>query len=60
MDFKILSSFSHVETIAVGSAIRERNRLVKAYGKGRWRKRKGLARICLPDGIAKLAELHLV
>lgn len=58
MDFNILTAFSSVETIAVGGAIRERKRLVKAYGAGRWRKRKGIAQIRLPDGTTKLAELH--
>ena len=58
MDFRILSSFSNEETIAVGNAIREIKRLAKAYGKGRWRKRKGIARIRLSDGTTKLAELH--
>ncbi len=58
MEFSILTVFRGVETIAVGSAIRERKRLVKAYGKGRWRKRKGIARVRLPDGITMLAELH--
>lgn len=58
MAFTIISEFSNVETIAVGAAIRERRRLVKAYGEGHWRKRKGVARIRLPDGTTRLAELH--
>jgi hypothetical protein len=58
MDFKILSSTTNEETIAVGKAIRELKRLVRIYGKGRWRKRKGIARIQLADGSTGLAELH--
>jgi len=58
MDFKLIGSTSNEETIAVGSAIRELKRLVKTYGKGRWRKRKGIGRIRLLDGTVKLAELH--
>jgi hypothetical protein len=28
------------------------------YGKTTWRKRKGIAKIRLPDGAIKIAELH--
>jgi hypothetical protein len=58
MHFEILDDITDVETFAVGSAIREIARLRKLYGKGRWRKRKGIARIRLDDGSAHLAELH--
>ncbi len=47
-----------IETIATGRAIRELPRLQRAYGKGRWRKLKGVARVALPDGTAALVELH--
>jgi len=33
-------------------------RLQKNYGKGRWRKLKGIATIILTDGTACKAELH--
>jgi len=58
MDFEILGEISHVETFAVGSGIREIARLRKVYGKGRWRKRKGIARVRLADGSVHLAEVH--
>jgi len=58
MDFKILGEVSAVETIAAGSGIREIARLRKRYGRGRWRKRKGLAEIRLKDGEIVRAELH--
>jgi hypothetical protein len=58
MHFEILGDITDVKTFAVGSAIREIARLRKLYGKGRWRKRKGIARIRLADGSAHLAELH--
>lgn len=58
MDFKILTDLSNIETIATGKGIRERKRLVKQYGPGKWRKRKGLARVQLADGSIHLAELH--
>ena len=43
MDFEIVGEISEVETIAVGSSIREITRLCRAYGSGRWRKLKGVA-----------------
>ena len=58
MDFEILGEVSHVETFAAGSSIREIERLRKRYGRGRWRKRKGIARIRLADGAVRQAELH--
>ena len=53
MQFEILGDISEVETFAAGSSIRELARLRKFYGRGRWRKRKGIARIRLPDGGSK-------
>jgi hypothetical protein len=50
MEFEILGEISEIETFAAGSGIRERARLRKFYGRGRWRKRKGIARIRLADG----------
>jgi hypothetical protein len=56
--FKILERLREVETIAAGNAIREVKRLRRAYGPGRWRKRKGITRVRLDDGTIRLAELH--
>ena len=58
MYFEIVGAIAHVETFAVGSSIREIGRLRKLYGRGRWRKRKGIARVRLPDGVTRLAEVH--
>lgn len=58
MDFEILSEITHVETIAVGRGVRDRARLQKQYGKGRWRKLKGVAQVRLADGVIRLAEIH--
>jgi hypothetical protein len=58
MRFEILGPISDIETFATGSGIREIARLRKVYGRGRWRKRKGIARIRLADGSVHLAELH--
>ncbi len=53
-----IGELSAVETIATGSGIRELARLRKFYGKGRWRKRKGIARVRLSDGEIVVAEVH--
>ncbi|MGO9240537.1 MAG: hypothetical protein ACLQBJ_06970 [Bryobacteraceae bacterium] len=58
MFFEIVSGIEQVETFAVGSGIRELPRLRKLYGKGRWRKRKGVAEVKLPNGTIRKAELH--
>ena len=58
MYFEILSKITNIETIAIGKSIRELKRLEKTYGKGRWRKLKGIAKIKLPDGMVCLAEIH--
>jgi len=58
MYFEILGEITDVETFATGSTIRELSRLRKLYGRGRWRKRKGIARIRLEDGEELLAEVH--
>jgi hypothetical protein len=58
MQFEILGRISDIETFATGSGIREINRLRKSYGRGRWRKRKGIARVRLTDGATRMAEIH--
>ena len=58
MDFELVGELHDVETIAVGQSIRELPRLRRLYGRGRWRKMKGVARIRLRDGRIRLAELH--
>jgi hypothetical protein len=58
MHFEILSDITEIETIAKGRGIRERSRLVRRYGRGRWRKRKGVAEIRLSTGELARAELH--
>ena len=58
MHFEVVGDMAQVEMIAVGRRIRELSRLQKMYGKGRWRKLKGIARIRLPSGSIRKAELH--
>ncbi len=58
MSFEILGDISGVETIASGSSIRDLGRLEKRYGRGRWRKMKGVATVRLANGRVRRAELH--
>jgi hypothetical protein len=58
MHFEILGEIADVETIATGSGIREIARLRRLHGRGRWRKRKAIARVRLADGTIRTAELH--
>jgi len=57
VEFEILGEIDNVEKIAVKTSIRELPRL-RMYGKGRWRKLKGIARIQLPSGKVRMAEVH--
>ena len=43
MYFEILGELSEIERIARGPSVRERARLNKQFGAGRWRKLKGSA-----------------
>ena len=58
MDFEILSEITEIKKIAVGSGIRDIGKLRRKYGRGRWRKLKGVATIRLRNGRIRLAELH--
>jgi hypothetical protein len=58
VDFELIGELTEVETFATGRGIRELRRLNRIYGKGRWRKRKGVASVRLRDGTERLAEVH--
>ena len=58
MAIELVGRIADATTIATGRKIRELDRLVRVYGPGRWRKRKGLATARLPDGSLCRAEVH--
>ena len=58
VDFEIIGKIIEAETIAIGSSIRELPELRARFGRGRWRKRKGVADVRLADGTIRLAEVH--
>jgi len=58
MYFEIVGPITDVETIAVGRSIRELSRLRRQYGRGRWRKLKGVATVRVAGGELRRAEIH--
>lgn len=58
MDFEVISEIQNIETVAVGSRIRDLANLQKVYGRGHWRKLKGLAEVRLPNGRIRRVELQ--
>ena len=58
MYFELVGRIRHVETMAMARSIRDRARLQRLYGHGRWRKRKGIATVRLADGFVSEAEVH--
>ena len=55
---EILSEITNVKTIAAGRGVHIRRYLERTYGKGRWRKMKGIATVRLADDTICDAELH--
>ena len=58
MRFEVVGEIDHVETIASGSGVKTRALLQKVHGRGRWRKRKGVATVRLANGKLRRVELH--
>lgn len=58
MRFELISEIHDVEVVASGRAVRDRRRLNREHGRGKWRKLKGVATIRLFDGTICEAELH--
>ena len=58
MYFEIIGAIEEIETMAVGGSIRDIMRLQKQFGRGRWRKIKGVAKVRLQNGQIRKAELH--
>ena len=58
MRFRVVGNIRQQRTFASGTGIREIERLRRIYGKGRWRKCKGIADIEFEDGTTRTAEVH--
>lgn len=58
MTFEIIGEIDAIETIATGASVKVRSLLRKMYGRGRWRKRKGIGTVRLPNGNIRRVELR--
>ena len=58
MDFELIGEIRDIQPIAVGRGVRGLARLRRRYGRGRWRKLKGIGRVRLIDGTIHTAEVH--
>jgi hypothetical protein len=58
MEFEILGEIREIETIATGRGVHIRRHLERTYGKGRWRKMKGIASVQLADGTIWEVGVH--
>ena len=56
--FEVVGEIEQVETIASGRGVKIRTFLRRVYGSGRWRKRKGVATVRLPNDRLQRVELH--
>ena len=57
--FRIIGKIEQVEIIAIGNSIRILPYLIKRFGKGRWRKLKGVVMVeRISNGRIRLAEVH--
>jgi hypothetical protein len=58
MEVEVLGDIADVETIAIGRGVHIRRYLNRVYGRGKWRKMKGVATVRLPEGTVCRAEIH--
>jgi hypothetical protein len=58
MFYEIIGPIRNAETFAIGTSIHDLQRLRRRYGRGRWRKRKGVVLVRLADGSVTNAEVH--
>jgi hypothetical protein len=58
LTFEVVGEIEAVETIATGTSVQVRSLLRKIYGRGRWRKRKGIGTVRLQNGNMRRVELH--
>lgn len=57
-NFEIINEIKNIETIATGRGVYIRHYPNRTYGRGRWRKLKGIATVRLVNGMVCMAEIH--
>jgi len=58
VDFEIIGEITAIETIATGRGVHARRFLNRTYGRGHWRKMKGMAVVRISSGSLRRAEVH--
>jgi hypothetical protein len=58
VDFEIIGEITAIETIATGRGVYVRRYLNRTYGRGHWRKMKGVAVVRASNGPLRRAEVH--
>jgi len=58
IQFEILGEIRDIETIAEGRGVYIRRYLERTYGKGRWRKMKGIGTVKFADATIWESEIH--
>ena len=58
MDFEIIGEITAIETIATGRGVYARRYLNRVYGRGHWRKMKGVALVRPSNSLPRRAEVH--
>ena len=58
MNFEIIGEITAIETIATGRGVYARRYLNRVYGRGRWRKMKGVALVRTSSRPPRRAEVH--
>ena len=56
--FTVIGKITNIEVIAAGAEIKTLPRLIKEFGKGSWKKYKGVAMIRFENGSTRTAEIH--
>jgi hypothetical protein len=58
VDFEIIGEITAIQAIARGRGVNARPYLNRTYGRGHWRKMKGVALVRAPNGSLHRAEVH--
>ena len=58
MDFEIIGKITAIETIATGRGVHARHYLNRVYGRGHWRKMKGVALVRTSHSLPRRVEMH--
>jgi len=55
---EIVGEITDIEIVARGVRVRDRSMLRRRFGRGMWRKMKGIALVRVPSGAVRRVEIH--